>query len=64
MSQFMMLTKRPATADLPSNKLMEMARKVKRALGARLDQFQTPGTNHLWKLTRGQAEAILNMAGS
>ena len=60
----MMLTKRPATADLPSNKLMEMARKVARALKARLDQFQTPGSNHLWKLTKSQAEAILNMAGN
>ena len=60
----MMLSKRPAMADLPSNKLMEMARKVARALKAPLDQFQTPGSNHLWKLTKGQAEAILNMAGS
>ena len=64
MSQFMMLTKRPATAGLPSNKLLEMARKVARALRARLDQFQTPGSNHLWKLTKSQAEAILNMAGN
>ena len=63
LSQFLMVSKRPASADLPSNKLMEMARKVKRALEARLDQLQTPGTDHLWKLTKGQAEAILNMAG-
>ena len=56
MSQFMMLTKRPATAGLPSNKLLEMARKVARALRARLDQFQTPGSNHLWKLLRKYAK--------
>ena len=58
-----MLTQRPAMAGLPTNKLLQMAVKVKRALETRLVQFQTPGANHLWKLTRGQAEAFLNMAG-